>query len=120
MEETEWIWAAYAVSGADGDRMELLLKGNGIPVKRQGGTRDIYTIKSVYGEEILVQEKDLERAREILRKYHVPAAAVGKRRLEDDGRKEPKKGINLRAVISWLIVAAVLLAILWPVIQSRL
>ena len=106
MEETEWIRAAYAVSGADGDRMELLLKGNGIPVKRQGGTRDIYTIKSVYGEEILVQEKDLERAREILRKYHVPAAAVGKRRLEDDGRKGPKKGINLRAVISWLIVAA--------------
>ena len=30
MEETEWIRAAYAVSGADGDRMELLLKGNGI------------------------------------------------------------------------------------------
>ena len=27
MEETEWIRAAYAVSGADGDRMELLLKG---------------------------------------------------------------------------------------------
>ena len=71
-------------------------------------------------EEILVQEKDLERAREILRKYHVPAAAVGKRRLEDDGSKGSKKGINLRAVISWLIVAAVLLAILWPVIQSRL
>lgn len=114
MDETVWVRAAYAVSGSDADRMIALLEESGIPAKRQGGTRDIYTIKSVYGEEIMVPDLELERAQEILRNA-VPGKE--KNRTAGDGSD---RTVSPRTIISWLVVAAVLAAILLPLIQSRL
>lgn len=122
-EQTIWVRAAYAVTNKDTDRMIALLEEHGIPARRQGGSRDIYTLKLMYGEEIMVQAEDLERAQELLRqaaaknsgKKDDPEAQNSQERGSDGGEKFP-----LRAVISWLIVAILLAAVLWPVIQSRM
>ncbi len=114
MDETVWVRAAYAVSGPDADRMIALLEDSGIPAKRQGGTRDIYTIKSVYGAEIMVPDLELERAQEILKN------AVRKEEKNRTSGAGGERKASPRTIISWLVVAAVLAAILLPLIQSRL
>lgn len=60
---------AYAPDKEGGDRMIAALKEEGIEAFRRGGVRDLYTPGEIMGEEIMVQEEDDERGRQVLSSF---------------------------------------------------
>ena len=62
-----YVRAAYAPDGPGALAMIELLKDHGIDAFRQGGVKDIYKIGGeIFGEEIMVDPKNLAKARELL------------------------------------------------------
>ena len=63
----KYVRAAYAPDGPGALKMISLLEENGIDAFRQGGVKDIYKVGGdVFGEEIMVDPKNLAKARELL------------------------------------------------------
>lgn len=60
------IHVAYAKDDDDARRMMDALRDAGISASLEGGIRDIYSIGSAEGQEIMTAPEDAERARDII------------------------------------------------------
>ena len=109
-EKVRFITVKYAANRIEADQIIEQLGKNGIVAIRRGGIKDIYMGGSVMGEEIAVPEADLQRAQEILEIFE-PIQTTS-----PDNRKE--EGNRARTIISWLVVASVVVMILVSLVSS--
>lgn len=111
MADGKFVKVAGAGSYAEAEQIVSFLKENHIAAYRQGGIMDVYGGNSAPKEEIMVLETDREAAERILENFQPIQVnrTFGGRSLSKTQR-----------VISWIVVAVVIIWIVVPIILSFL
>lgn len=109
-DRVRFITVKYAANRIEADQIIEQLEKNGIVAIRRGGIKDIYMGGSVMGEEIAVSEGDVQKAQEILEIFEPIQTTSPENRKEESSRA--------KNIISWLVVAAVVVMILVSLVSS--
>lgn len=104
MEDSRLIKIATATSMAEAEQIIGILADNGIKAFRQGGIMDVYTANSIAGEDIMISEKERDKAEKIIKDFQpVKVNASGTKYAVSKGQK----------VISWLLLVMIVILIVF-------